>query len=56
MTTTSSVGTVAALLILRRPEINGADGTANAADTILKTASKAAKSSLPALTLSDRLE
>ncbi|MGF6176974.1 hypothetical protein [Ensifer sp. 4252] len=35
MTTISSVGTVAALLILRRPEANG---TANAADTILKTA------------------
>lgn len=38
MTTTSSVGIVAALLILRRPEINRADSTANAADTILKTA------------------
>ncbi len=38
MTTISSTGPVAALLILRRPEANAADGAANAADTVLMTA------------------
>lgn len=37
MTPISSAGTVAALLILRRPEASATDGTSNAADTILKT-------------------
>lgn len=38
MTTISSAGPVAALLILRQTEATGADGADNAADTILKAA------------------